>query len=164
MAIITRDPKVASSKLMMQNKHWVLTQTVLLLSILFWPFKIELPLPAIIKNAGIFFLVGGFILVVVAVKTLKNNLRPSPKPKVGGKLITTGLYSIVRHPAYGAILISAFGVSLWMGDGARLMLLVCLLLFFDAKSRMEEKWLEKAYPEYVSYKNQVTKRFIPWVY
>jgi len=51
-----------------------------------------------------------------------------------------------------------------MGDGARLILSVCLLLFFDVKSKMEEKWLEKAYPEYDTYKKQVTKRFIPLVY
>jgi len=149
---------------MMQNRHWILIQSILLLSILFWPFKIELYLPAIVKDIGIFFLVGGFILVVVAVKALKDNLKPSPKPKVGGKLITTGLYSIVRHPAYGAILISALGLSLWIGDGARLMLLVCLFLFFDAKSRMEEKWLEKTYLVYNEYKRKVTKKFIPWLY
>jgi len=148
----------------MQNKHWVLIQTILLLLVLFWPFKIELSLPAVVKNAGIFSLIGGVVLVVVSVRALKDNLRPSLKPKVGGKLITTGLYSIVRHPAYGAILVSVFGLSLWIGDGVRLMLSVCLLIFFDAKSKMEEKWLEKAYPEYASYKKQVTKRFIPWVY
>ena len=148
----------------MQNKHWILIQSTLLLLILFWPFKIELNLPAIVKNTGIFFLVGGFILAEIAVKALKDNLRPSPKPKVGGKLITTGLYSIVRHPAYGAILISALGLGLWMNDGVRLMLLVCLLIFFDAKSRIEEKWLEKRYSEYTDYKKHVTKKFIPGVF
>lgn len=148
----------------MQNKHWILVQNILLFSILFWPFKIELPLPAIVKNTGIFFLVGGVVLSAVAIKTLKDNLRPSLKPKIGGKLITTGLYSIVRHPAYGAILISVFGLSLWMGDGARLLLSTCLLIFFYEKSRMEEKWLEKTYQEYAGYKKRVTKKFIPWVY
>jgi protein-S-isoprenylcysteine O-methyltransferase Ste14 len=148
----------------MRNKHWIIIQTILLLLVLFWPFKIELPLPPIIRDAGIFFLIAGLVFGVVAVRALKDNLRPFPKPKVGGKLITTGLYSIVRHPAYGAILMSALGLSLWIGDGARLMLLVCLFLFFDAKSKIEEKWLEKTYPEYAGYKKQVTKRFIPWVY
>ncbi len=103
---------------MMQNKHWFLIQAVLLLSILFWPFKIELPLPAIIRDAGIFILIGGLVLGGIVVRTLNDNLRPSLKPKVGGTLITSGLYSIVRHPAYGTILISAFGLSLWTSDGA----------------------------------------------
>jgi len=87
----------------MQNKQWVLIQTILLLLILFWPFSIKLSLPALVKNTGIFFLIAGFVLAVVSVRALKDNLRSSPKPKAGGKLITTGLYSIVRHPAYGAI-------------------------------------------------------------
>lgn len=149
---------------MMKNKYWVVIQTVLLLLILFWPLKIKVLLPAIINYVGMIFLIIGFILVMIAVKALKDNFKPSLKPRIGGKLITIGLYSIVRHPVYGAILISAFGFSLWMDDGARLILSACLLLFFDLKSRMEEKWLEKTYPEYNSYKKQVTKRFIPWVY
>jgi len=106
---------------------------------LIWPFKVELHLPVVVKNAGIFFL-------------------------AGGKLITTGLYSIVRHPAYGAILISALGLSLWIGDGARLMLSACLLFFFGAKSKIEEKWLESKFPEYISYKERVNKKFIPGIY
>jgi len=123
-----------------------------------------LPLPPIVRDTGIFFLIAGLVFGIVAVRALKGNFRPSLKPKVGGKLITTGLYSIVRHPAYGAILVSVFGLSLWIGDGVRLLFSFCLLIFFDAKSKMEEKWLEKAYPEYSSYKKQVTKRFIPRVY
>ena len=101
--------------------------------------------------------------MIIAVKTLKGNLNPSPKPKVGGELITTGLYSIVRHPAYSAIIMMVFGFSLWTEDAARLLLSVCLLFLFDAKSRMEEKKLKIMYPEYVSYQKQVTRKFIPWV-
>lgn len=164
VACNVKDPKRVSMKLMMQNKHWFLIQALLLLAILFWPFKIELSLPVIIRGAGIFFMIGGSALAVATISTLKNNLRPSPEPKAGGKLITTGLYSVVRHPAYGAIIISAFGLSLWSGDGARLVLSACLSIFFDAKLKMEENWLETVYPEYIDYKKQVTKKLIPWVY
>jgi protein-S-isoprenylcysteine O-methyltransferase Ste14 len=131
---------------------------------MFWPFKIELPLPPIVRNAGVFLLIGGLTFGFVALRTLKGNLSPSLKPKVGGELITTGLYSIVRHPAYGAIIIFSFGLSFWIGDGARLMVSACLLIFFGVKSKMEEKWLEKTYPEYGEYKKRVTKKFIPWLF
>lgn len=164
VACNTKDPKRVSIVLMMQNKHWFLIQSLLLLVILFWPFRIELPLPAIIRGAGIFFVIGGSALAVAAISTLRNNLRLSPKPKAGGRLITTGLYSIVRHPAYGALLISAFGLSLWSSDGARLVLSAGLFIFFDVKLRMEENWLETTHPEYIDYKKQVTKKLIPWVY
>ncbi|MBU1044597.1 MAG: isoprenylcysteine carboxylmethyltransferase family protein [Candidatus Omnitrophica bacterium] len=148
---------------MMLNKYWVAIQTAFLLLIVLWPFKIELSLPDIIKNTGMFFCIVGLVLMVVAAKTLKDNLRPSPIPKVGGELITTGLYSIVRHPAYSAIIIMVFSFSLWTGDAARLMLSACLLFFFNAKSKMEEKKLKIIYPEYVSYQKQVNKKFIPGV-
>lgn len=164
MAGNAKDPERVSMKLMMQNKHWFLIQALLLLAILFWPFRIGLPLSAIVRNTGIIFLIGGSVFAVAAISALRNNLGPSPEPKAGGRLITTGLYSIVRHPAYGAIIISAFGLSLWLGDGARFVLSVCLSLFFDAKLKVEEKWLEAAYPKYVVYKKQVAKKLIPWVY
>lgn len=148
----------AIRKLMDRNKHWFLIQAALLLSILFWPFRIELPLPAVARDAGIFLLLGGLLLAVTAISALKHNTRPSPEPKAGGKLITTGLYSVVRHPAYGAIIIAASGLSLWLGDCARLVLSACLPLLFNVKSKMEEKGLETAYPEYAAYKKQVTKK------
>ncbi|PKM97290.1 MAG: isoprenylcysteine carboxylmethyltransferase family protein [Elusimicrobia bacterium HGW-Elusimicrobia-3] len=149
---------------MAQNKLWFLVQTLLLLSVLFWPFKMELPLPAVIRGAGLILLLGGLVLAAAALSALKHSIRSSPEPKTGGKLITTGLYSVVRHPAYSALIISAFGLSLWAGDGVRLALSVCLFLFFDLKSRREEKRLGLAYPEYAGYKMQVRKRLIPWVY
>lgn len=147
-----------------KNKRWVLIQTVLLLLVIFWPYAIELPLAAAVKNAGMFLLAGGAILWVTVVVTLKKKLILSMKPKVGGGLITTGLYSLVRHPGYGAVVIAALGWGLWLGDGARLALAACLFFFFDAKAGKEEKRLEDAYPEYANYKKRVVKKFIPWIY
>jgi len=135
-----------------------------LVSIVFWPFRLQLHIPAIIKNAGLVLLIGGGVFLFFAVRTLKSNFRPSLKPSLKGGLIIDGLYSVVRHPAYGAIVISLFGLSVWLDDGARMALSVCLLLFFGVKANTEEQWLEKKYPEYREYKKRVPKRFIPWVF
>lgn len=136
---------------------------MLLISIVFWPFRVQLRIPAIIKNTGLVLLIAGGALLFFAIRTLKSNFRPSLKPPLQGALITAGLYSVVRHPAYGAIVISLFGLSVWLDDGVRAVLLVCLLLYFGAKAKAEEQWLEKTYPEYREYKKRVPKRFIPWV-
>jgi len=40
---------------------------------------------------------------------------------------------------------------------------VVLLVFYDLKSREEEKWLVEKNTDYAAYKDKV-KRFIPWVY
>ncbi len=145
------------------SRYIFLVQTLLLL-LLFLPFHVSLHLPAIMKYAGLFFLVLGGVFIGFSIFSLKKNLTPSPKPREEGTLVTSGLYGVVRHPAYSSILLAVLGVSLLLDDLIRLMLTVLLLIFFDAKSRLEESWLHKSYPEYANYKNQVTKKFIPWIY
>ena len=147
-----------------KNQKWSLAQAIFLLSILFLPFKISIHLSNVIRYLGILFILIGIGLASYAALSLKSNLKPSPKPRVGGSLITTGLYSIVRHPAYSYILLAVLGFSLWMNDAIRLLLTLGLFVFFNVKSSVEEKWLEKAYPEYGNYKKRVTKKFIPWIY
>jgi len=148
----------------MRNKQWFLSQAILLLLILFFPFRIKLfSLPSI-RYLGLFLLIIGGALALYAALSLKENLKPSPKPRVGGYLVTSGLYSIVRHPAYSGILLAALGVSLWMNDLARVLLTLGLFVFFDAKSRVEESWLEKTYPDYAEYKKRIKRKFIPWIY
>lgn len=146
------------------NKKWSLAQAIFLLLILFFPFKISMNLPNIIRYLGISFMIIGIGLAGYAVASLKSNLKPSLRPRAGGSLITTGLYGIVRHPAYSGIAIAALGYSLWKNDAIKYVLTFVLLIFFDFKSSIEEKWLEKAHPEYRNYKKQVAKKFIPWIY
>lgn len=161
---ISLDEKSGLMKFTMHNKWWFILQTFLLLLILFSPFRIILCLSLSIRYLGLFFIILGISLTVHAVLSLKENLKPSPKPRVGGCLATSGLYSIVRHPAYSCILLTALGISLWMNDAIRLLLTMGLFIFFDAKSKVEEKWLERTYSDYIIYKKQVPKKFIPGVY
>jgi len=148
----------------MRNRQWFLSQAILLLLILFSPFRIKLfSLPSI-RYLGLFFFIIGGVLALYAVLSLKENLKPSPKPRAGGYLVTSGLYNIVRHPAYSGILLAALGVSLWMNDLVRIFLTLVLFIFFDAKSKAEESWLEKTYPDYAEYKERIKRKFIPWIY
>ncbi len=146
------------------NKKWSLAQAIFLLSILFLPFKINMHLPNVIRYLGLSFMIIGISLVGYAIVSLKSNLKPSPKPRVGGSLETTGLYSIVRHPAYSSIVIMALGYSLWKNDAIRCVLTFALFIFFDLKSSIEEKWLEKSFPEFIDYKKRVNKKLIPGIF
>jgi len=148
----------------MRNKQWFLSQAILLFLILFSPFRIELFSLSGIRYLGLFFFIIGGVLALYAALSLKENLKPSPKPRAGGYLVISGLYSIVRHPAYSGILLAALGISLWMNDLIRVLLTLGLFIFFDAKSRAEESWLEKTYPDYAEYKKRIKRKFIPWIY
>ena len=116
------------------------------------------------RIGGVILIIFGGVFTLYSVISLKNSLTPSPQPREEGNLITSGLYGIVRHPAYSSILLMALGFSVSMNDFVRLILTVILAIFFDAKSRVEERLLEKTYPKYAPYKKQVTKKFIPWIY
>jgi protein-S-isoprenylcysteine O-methyltransferase Ste14 len=51
-----------------------------------------------------------------------------------------------------------------MNDAIRLLFTLGLFIFFDAKSKVEERWFERTYSDYINYKKQVPKKFIPGVY
>lgn len=106
--------------------------------------------------AGVFLAFGGLL-------KLGSNLTPFPRPIDNGQLVQTGVYGIVRHPIYSGVIIGLFGMALIFGSWVGLLCAVVILLFFDAKSRREEKWLVDKYPEYPAYRTHVRK-LIPYIY
>jgi protein-S-isoprenylcysteine O-methyltransferase Ste14 len=105
----------------------------------------------------------GALFGLAGVRGLGRSLTPLPKPVEGGTLITAGVYGIVRHPIYAGLILAAFGWALWNGGALAFSLAVLLFLFFDLKSRQEERWLVEAYPEYPAYQERV-KKLVPWLY
>ena len=61
------------------------------------------------------------------------------------------------------MIVGGFGWAIWRGSLIGIGLSFLLFLFFDAKTRAEERWLVQQYPEYKGYQQQV-KRLIPWLY
>jgi protein-S-isoprenylcysteine O-methyltransferase Ste14 len=148
---------------------WVLGQLFLIVLILFVPAHIGgLPvmpnsLNGISTVAGIVIGVVGIILLMLSGMQLGSNLTIFPCPKTAGSLIQGGIYSIVRHPIYSSVLLSALGWVLFRTSLPALLLTFILGWFFDHKARREEVWLVEKYPEYRTYQKHVRK-LIPWVY
>ncbi|MCB0712793.1 MAG: isoprenylcysteine carboxylmethyltransferase family protein [Ignavibacteriae bacterium] len=113
--------------------------------------------------AGILFTAGTILLLAGTLK-LGSNLTPTPEPKQSAFLVVEGLYSRVRHPIYGGILLMIWGVTLlvFLGEMQFPIVGTALLinLFFTAKSSYEEGRLTQRYPEYRDYKKR-TWRFLP---
>lgn len=113
--------------------------------------------------AGGTIILAGLALFITAIIRLGSNLTPVPYPKEDGTLVETGPYRFVRHPIYCAMLWIAFGwaclVHGWLTAGYALIMLV----FFDIKSRQEEKWLKEKFAGYGEYKKRVRK-LIPFIY
>jgi protein-S-isoprenylcysteine O-methyltransferase Ste14 len=102
----------------------------------------------------------GLLLILIALLQLKTNLSPFPSPKKGAKLLTSGVFAFARHPIYSGVLFMAFGLSVWLNSGYKLLVSILLWLVFYLKSRYEEELLLKRFPEYLLYKKQ-TGRFFP---
>ncbi len=98
-----------------------------------------------------------------AAVALGPSLSPLPRPSTRGRLTQIGPYRFVRHPMYMAVVLSAFGYSLAGPSITRFIILLALIVFFDAKARNEDALLRRRYPEYDAYSG-TKKRFIPFVY
>ena len=82
-------------------------------------------------------------------------------PKV--KLVTTSPYYFIRHPMYLSVLLMATAL---IGNHLtifRLILGLVLLVNLIFKIKLEEKFLEKHFKDYLSYKKK-TYRLIPSIY
>ncbi len=81
------------------------------------------------------------------------------------QLITTGMYSHIRHPQYLGFLLLFFGYTISMGS-ILLPLTITLSLFLIFRSRMnlEEKLLTETFGAVYSNYKKRTKRLIPYIY
>jgi len=80
------------------------------------------------------------------------------------KLVTTGIYGIIRHPSYLGMLVNASGWALIFRSGVGLLLAMSLLIPLAARMHAEERLLREHFgAEYEAYFKR-TWRLVPWVY
>jgi protein-S-isoprenylcysteine O-methyltransferase Ste14 len=114
---------------------------------------------------GVPFLLVGAAARVLARWTLGKSFSHVVQTSGSHQLVTTGIYGLVRHPAYLGTLCLLIGFPLcfgsWLGLG------IALLLGFPAqvyRIRVEEQalrdWFGEAYEEYC----RRTKRLVPYVW
>ena len=121
-------------------------------------FPPHTPLSVFLAILGILVILLGLIIYILAIKikitkAIKEN-----------RLLTTGVYAIVRNPIYSAWLLLCTGALLCSGS---LLLTLLLFLIFWAyltilMKHTEEKWLTKLYgAPYTEYCKKVN-RCLPW--
>jgi protein-S-isoprenylcysteine O-methyltransferase Ste14 len=95
-------------------------------------------------------------------RSLGRNLTPIPYPVDDNQLVESGVYRLVRHPLYTAILLGFTGWSLFTASAAHVGLTAVAYAFFTYKSFKEEAWLSERHPGYEAYARR-TGRFLPGI-
>jgi protein-S-isoprenylcysteine O-methyltransferase Ste14 len=149
---------VVSGEFGSRGEAYVIAQVFLVVCILFGglPFL----------GGTLQFLFGPILMAIGAATILLGtldmgaSLSPWPVP-TGEKLVTSGVFSKVRHPLYAGLIAFMTGLSISTGSAERLILTGVLLYILEVKSDFEEKELSKQYTDYGVYKKEVTGKFFP---
>ena len=115
---------------------------------------------ALIGDALVAF---GFLIVFFV---FKENTFASATIEVdtGQKVVSTGPYSVVRHPMYSGALIMLFGVPLALGSWWGLLMVIPITIVIVWRLLEEEKFLAQSLPGYSEYRTKVTYRLVPLVW
>ncbi|MBV9516322.1 MAG: isoprenylcysteine carboxylmethyltransferase family protein [Mycobacteriaceae bacterium] len=102
----------------------------------------------------------------IAILTLFQNRYGSANVTVeqGQKLVSTGLYGVVRHPMYLGAMIMMTGMPLALDSWWGLILLVPALVGISFRIRDEEEMLTRELAGYRAYTGEVHYRLLPYVW
>jgi len=140
---------------------FVAGQFALLAVILLLPSGGQWTLPTWLATSARWLQWIGIGLLILAVVNLGRSLTPLPSPVPHGELRTGGLYRLVRHPIYTAIMALTVGTALRSGNAATALATATLVAWFMLKARWEENQLRARYPGYGGYAAR-TPRFVPF--
>lgn len=80
------------------------------------------------------------------------------------KVITTGLYAIIRHPMYVGFSLMSFSIPLALGSLVGLIPALVVPIFLALRIRNEEELLKAELPGYKEYMEKVRYRLIPKIW
>lgn len=107
-------------------------------------YKIDLP--NIVRYTGISLAVVGIIAFLTGLFTIKT------LESYDGDLITTGIYSTIRHPMYLGFILWLVGFPIYFGASFSMVLSLLFIANILFWRHLEEKELEKRFPSYPDYK------------
>jgi protein-S-isoprenylcysteine O-methyltransferase Ste14 len=115
--------------------------------------------PAICLVGDVLVAVG---LGVVAVVVIQNSYAAATvRVEAGQKVVSTGLYGLVRHPMYTGNVIMMVGIPLALGSYWGLLFVVPGVMVLASRIRDEEKLLQKELDGYGEYTQKVCYRMVP---
>jgi len=118
----------------------------------------------VVRWIGVGLFIAGGALRLWPVCVLGDRFSGLVAIQPGHTLVTSGIYSVVRHPSYLGLLTNALGWSLAFRSGIGVLLAAAMVLPLLARIHAEERLLQSQFgAEYDAYRAR-TSRLIPGVY
>jgi len=118
------------------------------------------PVPTAICVVGDFLVAVGMVVQMLAV-IQNSHAAATIRVEAGQKLVSTGLYGLVRHPMYSGLVIMLIGTPLALGSYWGLAFVVPGLIVLALRIGDEERLLEEELDGYREYKRKVRYRLVP---
>jgi protein-S-isoprenylcysteine O-methyltransferase Ste14 len=120
-------------------------------------------MPAALSVVGNLLVAIGLGLTVLVV--IQNSYASTTvQVEAGQKVVSTGLYGVVRHPMYTANVIILVGLPLALGSYWALVFVVPGVGVLASRIRDEERLLREELPGYREYTTTVRHRLVPFVW
>ncbi len=121
------------------------------------------PVPAAVSLVGDVLVAVGLGISMLVV--IQNGYAASTiTVESGQKLVSTGLYALVRHPMYTGTIIMMLGVPLALGSYWGLVFVIPGVLGLAVRIGDEEQLLKQELDGYSEYAQQVHYRLVPYVW
>jgi protein-S-isoprenylcysteine O-methyltransferase Ste14 len=123
------------------------------------------PFPLFIKIIGCLLLLPALYLLIaasIANPYLSTVVRIQSDRQQ--RVISAGVYGVVRHPQYLGILLLVLGGPLLTGSGLSILFGVCIGVVLVIRTRGEEQMLMEELPGYIEYMQRVKYRLLPAIW
>lgn len=172
IVMMIKDPELLKSRLNSKEKHKDQDLIIKLSGLMFiagfvlaglnYRFSWYM-LPKAVTYVGVALFLIAYILYA---EVLRENayLSRTIEVREGQKVVSTGLYGIVRHPMYSATLLLFFAIPLILGSLYALIIFLIYPFIIAKRIKGEEKFLEESLEGYKEYKNKVKYKLIPFIW
>ena len=117
-----------------------------------------------VRWLGVLLYTAGGVLRLAPVFVLGRRFSGLVAIQPGHRLVTSGLYGIIRHPSYLGLFVLTLGWGLAFRSGVGVIIAVLMLFVLLARIRAEERLLSETFgAEYDAYRAR-TWRLLPYVY
>ena len=79
-------------------------------------------------------------------------------------VVSTGIYSVVRHPGYSSIIVWAVSIPLLTGAIYTVIPSTAIIIIISLRTYLEDKMLKEELPGYQDYTSKVKYRLIPYIW